>query len=197
MLDLSKAEYREAVESNVGVHTELNLAKKRRGGRQVIDRTGMKYGRLTVVSQAPRNKHGHTMWNVRCSCGTEKVISSNNIATGTKSCGCRARMRRRKAVVKAKIAQGKARRGRKVADLVGERFSKLVVVSRAAKRGSNVAHWLCKCDCGKSKMVAGRNLRKGHTKSCGCLVGSNGRKKLPSYVKAWRKVLTALKAMSF
>ena len=29
--------------------------------------------------------------------------------------------------------------------------------------------WLCKCDCGNSSVVSVSDLRRGHTKSCGCL----------------------------
>ncbi len=29
--------------------------------------------------------------------------------------------------------------------------------------------WLCRCDCGVERIVAGNNLKSGNTKSCGCL----------------------------
>jgi hypothetical protein len=32
----------------------------------------------------------------------------------------------------------------------------------------NLAHWLCKCICGKEVFVSGNSLRTGNTKSCGC-----------------------------
>lgn len=55
-------------------------------------------------------------------------------------------------------------------DLTGERFRKLKVIKRSfpnAKDGE--AMWLCKCDCGTEKVIMGKSLRSGNTKSCGCL----------------------------
>lgn len=53
-------------------------------------------------------------------------------------------------------------------DMTGKVCGRLTVVSRyeTKKRG---AYWLCDCECGKQTVVCGRNLRTGHTKSCGCL----------------------------
>ena len=53
-------------------------------------------------------------------------------------------------------------------DLTGQRFGKLVVIEKVEKRGKNW-FWRCQCDCGNEKLIDGRNLRGGKTKSCGCL----------------------------
>lgn len=52
-------------------------------------------------------------------------------------------------------------------DMTGERYGKLVVVSRVddPRHGTR---WLCKCDCGNDKIVVRRHLIRGMTKSCGC-----------------------------
>ena len=54
-----------------------------------IDRTGDKYGRLTVMSYAGmdhRNKH---LWLCLCECGNEKIVVSDNLSSGkSNSCGC-------------------------------------------------------------------------------------------------------------
>ena len=49
---------------------------------------------------------------------------------------------------------------------MGNKYGRLQVISRAKKYG---AHWNCVCDCGKTCVVWGANLRRGVTKSCGCL----------------------------
>ncbi len=58
----------------------------------------------------------------------------------------------------------------RVCDLVGRRFSRLLVVGHAPKRGKHHAsQWACLCDCGKRITVRADNLLNGHTRSCGCL----------------------------
>lgn len=57
----------------------------------------------------------------------------------------------------------------KLKDLTGQRFGRLLVVSRAGITTDGKAVWLCLCDCGTSHEVSGRRLRLGQTKSCGCL----------------------------
>lgn len=53
-------------------------------------------------------------------------------------------------------------------DLTGRKFGKLTVIREDGRKGKDLL-WLCKCDCGKYTTVFGNNLRRGHTKSCGCL----------------------------
>ena len=53
--------------------------------------------------------------------------------------------------------------GRPHTDITGQRFGMLTVVEYI--KGS---YWMCKCDCGKERIVDGRHLRSGRTKSCGC-----------------------------
>lgn len=54
-------------------------------------------------------------------------------------------------------------------DLTGEKFGRLLVQERAENSREGRAQWLCKCDCGKLKVISGKSLREGKTKSCGCL----------------------------
>jgi hypothetical protein len=54
-------------------------------------------------------------------------------------------------------------------DISGQIFGKLTVICRAGSNRDRKATWLCKCECGKEAVVAGRSLRCGETKSCGCL----------------------------
>jgi hypothetical protein len=56
-----------------------------------------------------------------------------------------------------------------VIDLTGKRFGRLVVIRRAENIKAGVPRWFCRCDCGQECKIAGEYLRKGDTKSCGCL----------------------------
>ncbi len=58
---------------------------------------------------------------------------------------------------------------RRVIEMVGKTFGQLTVVCRAGSGSKKDARWLCKCSCGKECTAIGANLRKGYTKSCGCL----------------------------
>ena len=53
-------------------------------------------------------------------------------------------------------------------DLTGKRFGRLTVLTKHGHAGSYVT-WLCVCDCGSEIVVRGTSLRRGITKSCGCL----------------------------
>jgi len=54
-------------------------------------------------------------------------------------------------------------------DLTGKRFGRLVVLGRAANRYGKTPCWSCLCDCGGSIVTAGMSLKRGATKSCGCV----------------------------
>ena len=55
---------------------------------KLIDLTGQKFVRLTVVERGKCNK-GVVYWKCRCDCGNVKVISSNALLNyNSKSCGC-------------------------------------------------------------------------------------------------------------
>lgn len=58
--------------------------------------------------------------------------------------------------------------GRPAVNLINRRFGRLVVkkLYRVDKLGSS---WICKCDCGIEIVAYAKNLKKGSTKSCGCL----------------------------
>jgi len=55
----------------------------------------------------------------------------------------------------------------KLIDLTGQRFGKLVVLSRAKNVKRRTA-WLCRCDCGAEAVKITKYLRNGETTSCGC-----------------------------
>lgn len=121
--------------------------------------TGDTFGRLTVVRQHGRYRNGTPTWVCRCACGGTSVTSEAHLRRGeVVSCGC--------------YSAEKARRSR-VQDVVGRRFGRLVVLDRAGVTKNRTATWRCLCECGAEKVVAGHLLRRGTTRSCGCLAREN------------------------
>jgi len=58
--------------------------------RELIDLTGRRFGRLTVIKRSyPNSKYGRARWLCKCTCGNEIIIIGHNLKNGnTKSCGC-------------------------------------------------------------------------------------------------------------
>lgn len=54
-------------------------------------------------------------------------------------------------------------------ELTGQRFERLLVLSRAGIDNHGKITWLCRCDCGTEKIINGGSLKRGLTLSCGCL----------------------------
>lgn len=118
------------------------------------DLRGQRFGKLLVVSEADPYRGRDTAWTCFCDCGKSKVIVGYSLLGGrTKSCG-------------------KHGSQHKLKDLTGQRFGRLVVLSRAGANKRNRALWLCACDCDRNRertiVVSGAYLLNGHTTSCGC-----------------------------
>jgi hypothetical protein len=75
-------------------------------------------------------------------------------------------------------------------DRTGERFGKLVVVSRAGRNALKKVLWKCVCDCGKETTVVAGSLVTGNTTSCGCIIPNfkHGGWKKSSY-NTWRAMM--------
>lgn len=72
----------------------------------------------------------------------------------------------------------------KLVDLTGQRFGRLIVLYRGEKvKHNETVKWYCKCDCGNYCWVDGPELRKGDTKSCGCLKAELLKSKKGRFVK--------------
>lgn len=61
-------------------------------------------------------------------------------------------------------------------DLSGLHFGKLTILYETDS-DNHRTYWLCKCECGKQKIIWASNLVNGHTKSCGCLKNIGWNKK--------------------
>lgn len=60
-------------------------------------------------------------------------------------------------------------------DLLGQVFDRLTIVWRAENTREGNTRWLCRCICGKDKVIRGKDLRNGKTRSCGCLLKESQR----------------------
>lgn len=121
-------------------------------GKGRVDLTNKKFGKLTVIEQAPNKSTGRTAWVCQCDCGNMVVVGTKELQNGdTQSCGCL----REELIIKNEI---------------GKKYGRLTVLERIEQVFPDGAYWKCKCDCGNIIITSGRRLRSGHTMSCGCLV---------------------------
>jgi len=119
----------------------------------MIDLTGQKFGKLTVISRA-ESVGKHCRWVCLCGCGEKLIIFGTSLKSGrSKSCGCSIKL--------------------KPEELIGKKFGKLLVLSRSISKKITSKHekifYKCLCDCGKITVIPSGNLKSGTWKSCGCL----------------------------
>lgn len=111
---------------------------------------GKKYGHLTIVEILNYTQPGDgIVCRAICDCPMQKevIVPIKRIVRGRKiSCGCS-----------------------KCVNLMGERFGRLTVIEKMETRYKRQVEWKCKCDCGNEVVVASDSLRRGMTRSCGCL----------------------------
>lgn len=112
---------------------------------------GQKFGKLTVISQAPSQEK--TMWNCICDCGNGPIqVSGTHLSSGhTKSCGCN-------------ISE----------NLAGQIFGNLKVLKRSDCLGhpKDGSYWDCQCLCGNPEIIqkTTRALKNNVNLSCGCIL---------------------------
>jgi hypothetical protein len=58
---------------------------------------------------------------------------------------------------------------RKMKNLIGEKYSRLTVISYVGKNSNGKVLWNCICECGINTTVRGCDLTNGSIQSCGCL----------------------------
>jgi len=115
---------------------------------------GKVFGRLTVVGKHGIDKHGKVVWSCLCSCGKPTAVSAGSLSRGlTKSCGC---LFRESLIKRNKL------------ELAGKVFGRLTAIKEDGRNGNNFI-WLCQCECGKETHAKASSLKRGLTRSCGCL----------------------------
>lgn len=96
---------------------------------ELIDLTGQKFGKLTVIKRISRT--GAVTWECQCDCGKITYVLGANLRYGhTKSCGCLKGNR-----------------------FVGQRIDKLIIMQQI-----NATDYLCLCDCGQNVIRTYKSL---------------------------------------
>lgn len=121
---------------------------------------GCRFGMLVVQYEIEPTKDSRGYTNRRfrclCDCGNEINVRYQTLTRTKKlSCGC------------TRFPKAPP------ADLTGQKFRKLTVISEAepyvAPSGKTIRRWNCVCECGKTTTVLQSNLVSIHgTISCGC-----------------------------
>lgn len=123
---------------------------------------GHKFNKLTPIKRvedqiSKSTGQHHPTYECVCECGNHKIVRGSNLIHGAvKSCGCT----RKESIKKRAFEQCNK--------LVGERFSRLVVLEWLGTDKNNQSRYRCKCDCGNETIVYRSSLIDGDTKSCGC-----------------------------
>lgn len=127
-----------------------------------VDLTGRRFGRLVVTGISDEwytypNGERDFKWVCKCDCGNMTIRRGGSLRNTKvcQSCGC---WRKEESV--------------RDEDMIGHRFGKCVVISRARRisvgNNSTVDAWNCVCDCGENFVGRGPQLRFGKLTSCGC-----------------------------
>ena len=115
------------------------------------DITGMRSGRLVAVRPTEQRRRSSRLWLCKCDCGQEILAEPYKIRNKViASCGC-------------------LRTEKKIKDITGQRFGRLVALERLNKKRGSSFMWRCQCDCGKVVETSANSLLSGNTRSCGCL----------------------------
>lgn len=127
--------------------------------RHIIDLTGEKFGKLTVMEVSYNNekteRDGKMRWKCRCECGNIIYTLRNSLISGnTKSCGCHSRT-----PFSFKIGEG-----------IETKYGHFVILSCIRKQRQNLIgsdkKYICRCkNCGEENEIYETVLEKG-TGSC-------------------------------
>jgi len=136
---------------------------------KLIDETGNRYGKWTVLKRVENSRNHQARWLCKCDCGTERAITGGLLRSRrSQSCGCA---------------------GRATEEIIGQKYGRLTIIERAGSDSLGSATWLCECSCGNRIVVRGASLRSGHTKSCGCLYVSS----LPEGEASFNHILAGMR----
>ena len=137
---------------------------KKMGKNTFHDLTNQRFGSLIAISKTNKKQNSNYIWKCNCDCGNIHYVAGGQLVSGKiKSCGCK----RIEAISQAKTI-----------NIINQRIGKLIVLKQAGKDSDGSYNYLCQCDCGNQKIINGVSLRRGVTKSCGCINYSIGEKNI-------------------
>ena len=121
-----------------------------------VDLLGSRFGRLTVLAKSAHR--GRIAWLCRCLCGKFSTPSTYELRSGhSRSCGC------------LSLDTLRCRSAATIRSVIGQTFNRLTVIARTENSPTGGTRWICRCECGGQTITTARELRSGHTRSCGCL----------------------------
>lgn len=124
-----------------------------KGEKIATDMKGQRFGKLVVLERDGSNSQRLAKWKCQCDCGNICSVAGSSLRSGyTTSCGC---------YQLEKISERKY-------NLIGQKFGKLLVL-KEGRTTSNIAGWLCQCECGNQLILSTSVLVNNITKSCGCV----------------------------
>ena len=124
-----------------------------------------KFNYLTVVEYIGNINH-RKFYKCICDCGKETKASGTKLRNNkTKSCGCLLR----------DIHESSS------SNWVGKKFNRLTILKSYNKEKYKDREFLCVCDRGNKKITTIASLKKGSTKSCGCLRKEKMSKAMTTY----------------
>lgn len=132
------------------------------GKNNIHNLIGERFGYLTVIDMSKNKTGTNYKWICKCDCGNEVEVAGADLVCGKiKSCGCQ-----------------RYNKNYLIENMIGKQFGKLTVLECVGQAPDKSFNYLCKCDCGNTKVVNGVSLRKKTTVSCGCINYSIGEKKI-------------------
>lgn len=135
----------------------------------LIDLTGQKFNRLTVIGRDNTKPKGHgkpVYWICQCDCGTIKSVKADHLRAGLiQSCGCL-----HKEIVSKTFSK----------DIANQKFDYLTAIKPLYINNHNETVWLCECECGNiCEKSIGELTNKNRIKHCGHLyIKSTGEEKI-------------------
>lgn len=114
------------------------------------DLCGQQFFKWTVLSRAENRPNGAIQWLCVCVCGSRRVITSSALKVG-QSKGCR----------KCQLAERRA--------CLGKSFGLLTITTVLSRKKAGGLCVRGKCTCGGIWEGPLDSLRRGNTRSCGCL----------------------------